>query len=250
MPNDIYIKYLPVVDSTNNYLRCAREELFSEAGDARIVAVYAGEQTAGRGQRGNVWCSAGNENLLLSLLLRPGVVAVKEQFLLSQVMALAVNEAMCALGVDSVIKWPNDIYVGKRKLAGILVELDYAGDMIESAIVGVGVNVNQTLFPVMDKIPVSLSLLTGQRYDVRAVLDVFLASFVSYYGMLEGGEVEKIVAEYKKHLLGYGTSMRYKDASSVFDAVISDVQGDGALCLKREGGVLSRYYFKEVELLL
>ena len=250
MANDFYIKYLPVVDSTNNYLRYEREGLLSEAGDAKIIAVYAGEQTSGRGQRGNVWYSAGDENLLLSLLVPPSAVTVKEQFYLSQAIALAVNDAMHACGVNSVIKWPNDIYVGNRKLAGILVELDYAGDMIDCAIVGVGINVNQSQFPAMDKIPTSLFLLTGKDFDIEIVLKSLLTSFQYYYNMLENGETLKIAAEYKKYLVGYGKMLRYRDSFSIFNAVVKDVEGDGALCLERESGELSRYYFKEVELLL
>lgn len=250
MANDFYIKYLPVVDSTNNYLRYEREVLLPEAGDAKIIAVYAGEQTSGRGQRGNVWYSAGDENLLLSFLVRPGAIPVKEQFLLSQMIALAVNRTMHAYGVESVIKWPNDIYVENRKLAGILVELDYAGDMIDSAIIGVGINVNQVKFPVMDKIPTSLSLLTGTVFDVKAVLDSLLTSFLYYYDMLEKGNFSNLVEEYKEKLLGFGEILRYKDENSTFDATVKDIQSDGALCLERENGEISRYYFKEVELLL
>lgn len=250
MPNDVYIKYLSVVDSTNSYLRYEREALLSEAGDAKVIALYAGKQTAGRGQRENVWYSNGDENLLLSILVSPNAFPVKEQFLLSQMIALAVNSAMHAYGVDSVIKWPNDIYVGNRKLAGILVELDYAGDMIDSAIIGVGINVNQANFPAMDKIPTSLSLLTGNVFDVKAVLDSLLTSFLYYYDMLEKGNLLNIIEEYKENLLGFGETLRYKDANSIFDAIVKDVQGDGALWLERESGELSRYYFKEVELLL
>ena len=250
MANDFYIKYLPVVDSTNSYLRYAREELLSEAGDAKIIAVYAGEQTAGRGQRGNVWHSKGNENLLFSLLLHPSSIAVKEQFLLSQIIALAVNRTMRAYGVESVIKWPNDIYVGNKKLAGILVELDYAGGMIDYAIVGVGVNVNQVQFPAMDKIPTSLSLLAGKVFDVKTVLNSLLTLFLYYYDMLEKGNFSNLVEEYKEKLLGFGEILRYKDENSTFDATVKDIQSDGALCLERENGEISRYYFKEVELLL
>ena len=250
MPNDIYVKYLPVVDSTNDYLRHERGNLLEEAGDARVVAVYAGRQTAGRGQRGNVWHSRDGENLLLSMLVRPRSLPVKGQFLLSQAVALAVNEAMHACGIDSVVKWPNDLYVGNRKVAGVLVELNCEGGMVSDAIVGVGVNVNQTEFPVMDKIPVSISMLTGRTFDVGEVLDVLLASFVRYYEMLEQGDGPVIEARYKENLLGFGTVMRYRDAGSVFDAAITDVQGDGALSLERGDGTVSRYYFKEVELLL
>lgn len=250
MANDIYIKYLPAVDSTNSYLRYGREALSAEAGDARFIVVYAGEQSAGRGQRGNVWHSGKGENLLLSLLVRPRFLPVRNQFLLSQAIALAVNATMHAYGIESAIKWPNDIYVGNRKVAGILVELDCEGEAVECAVVGVGVNVNQTAFPAMEKIPVSLSLLTGRCHDVKEVLDLLLSSFVHYYGMLENGEAAKVVEEYRCNLMGYGVTMRYRDAVSVFDAVVKDVLGDGALCLEKVGGGLSQFYFKEVELLL
>lgn len=250
MANDIYIKYLPAVDSTNSYLRYGREALQAEAGGARIIAVYAGEQSAGRGQRGNVWHSEKDENLLMSLLVHPHFLPVKNQFLLSQAVALAVNATMHAYGVESVIKWPNDIYVGSRKVAGVLVELDYGGEAVESAVIGVGVNVNQTEFPAMDKVPVSVSLLTGRSYDIEEVLGLLLSSFVHYYDMLENGEAARLVEEYKSNLMGYGCTMRYKDAVSAFDAVVKDVQGDGALCLEKVGSGLSLYYFKEVELVL
>ena len=149
-----YIIGLDTVDSTNRYLRDEADVLWNEcAAEKRFVVVVAGHQTAGRGQRGNKWCSNAGENLLFSILVRPGEqLRVDKQFSLSQVVALSLHDTMRCYGIDAKLKWPNDIYVENRKLAGILVELDYSGAFVEQAIIGIGINVNQELFPEMDRI--------------------------------------------------------------------------------------------------
>lgn len=248
--SSLYIKRFAVIDSTNAYARRNASGLWAAAGAARVVVVYADEQTAGRGQRGNVWQSAAGENLLATIMVRPASLPVVSQFALSQVIALAVREAVSKFGIEASLKWPNDIYVGNRKLAGILVELDYSGPFVEQAVIGVGLNVNQSAFAPMDKVPVSMKMLQGSTFDVENVLSALLETFAHYYSLLCSGEYDVLSAEYKKHLLGYDCVMRYRDAVSEFDAVIADVEGSGHLVLKRVSGTLSRYAFKEVELLL
>lgn len=247
----ILIKRLDIVDSTNRYARDEADALWAAAGDRDIVAVTAAHQTAGRGQRGNVWQSQSSSNLLLSILVRPGAaLEVGNQFLLSQAVAVAMHGAMKEFGIDVKLKWPNDIYVGNRKLAGILVELDYSGRCVEQAIIGIGLNVNQTEFPSMDRVPVSMRMLLGNDVAVDNTLVSVLGSFEHYYRMLLGGESEAITREYRSLLLGFGEERRYIDAGGEFTAVIEGVEPTGALLLRRCDGTLSRYMFKEVEQLM
>lgn len=242
----IYIKRLDVVDSTNRYIRDEADNLWVDGKE--IVAVTARHQTAGRGQRGNVWSSKDGENLLLSMLVRPGnSLEVANQFLLSQAVAVSLHAAMKCYGIETRLKWPNDIYVGNRKLAGILVELDYSGAFVEQAIVGIGLNVNQTEFPPMDRVPVSMKMLLDKDVHVDDALASVLASFEHYYGMLLGGDSGAIAREYNSLLLGLGERHRFSDADGEFTAVIEGVEPAGHLLLQRDDGTLSRYAFKEVE---
>lgn len=249
---DFFIEHLDVIDSTNTYARSNAARLWEKAGSSSVVVVYADVQTAGRGQRGNVWHSCAGENLLASIMVRPQALPAALQFALSQAVALAVCRAVALWGVEARLKWPNDIYVGDKKLAGILVELDCCGAVVEQAVMGVGLNVNQTSFVAMDKRPVSMKTLLGRALPVKDVLATLLDGFHRYYALLQGGGYVALASEYKNNLLGYRKVMRYRDVgtSSLFDAEIMDVGGDGRILLKRTDGTLSTYAFKEVELVL
>lgn len=242
----IYIKRLDLVDSTNRYLRDEADNLWVDGKD--IVAVTARHQTAGRGQRGNVWSSKDGENLLFSMLVRPGnSLEVANQFLLSQAVAVSLHAAMKCYGIETRLKWPNDIYVGNRKLAGILVELDYSGAFVEQAIIGIGLNVNQTEFPTMDRVPVSMKMLLGKDVHVEDVLRDVLCIFNRYYSEMRWGCKDAISAEYRELLSGFGEQREYVDAVGAFTAVIEGVEPTGHLLLRRSDGTLLRYAFKEVE---
>lgn len=247
---EYYIEHLDIIDSTNSYTRENAAHLWAAACGAKAIVVYAREQTAGRGQRGNVWQSQAGENLLASIVVRPVSLPVHLQFALSQAIALAVRAAMGYMNVDTQLKWPNDIYAGKRKLAGILVELDCCSELVEQAVIGVGLNVNQEQFAPMDKVPVSMKMLTGETYDVDDVLGVLLDSFSYYYSLLESGNYSLLAADYKAHLLGYKKVMRYCDAVTCFDARIVDVHSNGHLCLQCTDGSTRTYAFKDVELVI
>ncbi|MBQ5895546.1 MAG: biotin--[Bacteroidaceae bacterium] len=248
--NDSIIR-LATVDSTNRYMRDNASELWSKHGESGFVVVTAGHQTAGRGQRGNTWNSNAGENLLFSILARPGEsLKVTEQFLLSQAVALSLHEAMLHFGIETRLKWPNDIYVGKRKLAGILLELDYAGAFVEQAIIGIGVNVNQEYFPTMDRIPVSMKILQGDEFILDDVLATILDSFERYYHELESGSKELIAEKYTRLLLGVNEQRNFVYKDGCFEGTITGVERDGHLIIERNDGNTCRYAFKEVEIVL
>lgn len=245
------ITRLETIDSTNRYLRDEASRLWERHGGNGLVVVTAEHQTAGRGQRGNTWSSNAGENLLFSILVRPeNTLRVTEQFLLSQAVALSLHEAMLHFGIDTRLKWPNDIYVGKRKLAGILLELDYAGAFVEQAIIGIGVNVNQEYFPTMDRIPVSMKMLQGHEFILDDVLATILYSFERYYHELESGSKEFIAERYTRLLLGVNEQRNFVDKDGCFEGTITGVESDGQLIIHRIDGGISRYTFKEVEMIL
>ena len=240
---------LSTVDSTNRYVRDEAATLWAKSGFADgLVVVSAEHQTAGRGQRGNTWNSNAGENLLFSILIRPGeALKVAEQFLLSQTVALALHGAMKSYDIDTRLKWPNDIYVGKRKLAGVLVELDYSGTFVEQAIIGVGINVNQVLFPVMDRIPVSMKMLQRRSFVTDKILETVIGCFERNYTELCKGNTYAITAQYTGLLLGINERRSYIDADGPFEGVIEGVENDGHLLVRRADGAMSRYAFKEIE---
>ena len=249
--NNESIIRLATVDSTNRYMRDNASELWSKHGESGFVVVTARHQTAGRGQRGNTWSSNTGENLLLSILVRPGeALEVKKQFILSQAIALALHDAMKCYGVDTRLKWPNDIYVGKRKLAGILMELDYSGTFVEQAIIGIGLNVNQDTFPAMDRVPVSMKMVLKKEFAVESVLHNVLDKFKERYTQLCNSKSDAIATEYSHLLLGIGEMRTFIDSQGEFTAMIEGVESDGHLLLKRNDGNMTRYAFKEVEMVL
>ena len=225
--------------------------MWKNRGTGDFAVVTAGHQTAGRGQRGNTWNSNAGENLLFSLLVRPGeTLEVSKQFLLSQAVALSIHDAMKCYGVDTRLKWPNDIYAGNRKLAGILLELDYSGAFVEQAIIGIGLNVNQENFPPMDRKPVSMKMLREHDFILDDVLATILDLFEHYYTEMRFGNRDAIAAEYKRVLLGMDERHTFIDCNGRFGAVIQGVESDGHLILLRNDGSTGRYAFKEVEMVL
>lgn len=247
MANKVYVKHLQVVDSTNRYIREEAAHLWSTAPNAQALVVVSESQTAGRGQQGNVWHSQQGANLLLSILIHPTFLSASRQFVLSEAVALAIHRTLLFYKINSQLKWPNDIYIGNRKLAGVLVELDYSGCNVEQAIIGIGLNVNQEVFPTMDKLPVSMKILLGRPIEKDELLDTLLNSFIYFYEKLNTNEFDYIHSSYKRLLLGIGEKRLYIDANGPFESVIEDVEPDGHLLVRRSNGTLCRYAFKEIQ---
>lgn len=235
--------YLDSVDSTNAVLR--------RMNTRRNVCVFAGEQTAGRGQRGNVWHSAAGANLLMSLLWHPHGIAAPLQFALSEAVALSICGLLDGHGVDATVKWPNDIYVGHRKICGILIENGVSA-VVESSIIGIGLNINQTEFPAALPNPVSLRLLTGAVTDVASVAGALLGQLEELLPQAgsEEGRCVLHTAYMSRLYRNDGEPHLYRDSATgrEFHATIAGVEPTGHLLLRREdSSVTQRYAFKEVE---
>ena len=132
---------LDSVDSTNNYALSMKGTLPFKEG----LVVTANYQTSGNGQRGRFWEGWIGDNLLISVVIEPNIPA-KDQFSLSQCVALALYDFFTLYSIDVSVKWPNDILVAKQKIAGILIQNILKGNKITHSVIGVGVNINQTKF--------------------------------------------------------------------------------------------------------
>ena len=228
--------HIDETDSTNHWLKEHGE------GDMVVVADY---QTAGRGCGTNTWESERGQNLLFSLLIHPTNVPVSRQFILSMAMANSIAKVVSGYVNDVSVKWPNDIYVGDRKICGVLIENRLQGSVIKDCIIGVGLNVNQLCFESDAPNPVSLANLTARMFDLSQLLQQLLAAFEAELSDLDGTRSRYMTRLYRRK--GF---YRYRDAQSEFDAELVTVEDDGHLVLRPIDGYIRRYAFKEVSFII
>lgn len=239
------IIHLSETDSTNRYLRD-----YKPADDEQMTVITADFQTFGRGQGVNTWESERGKNLLFSMLIHPTMVPVARQFLLSEVIALALYDALSSILEDVMIKWPNDIYVGDRKICGTLIENSLAGGHIKNCIFGTGIDVNQQEFKSDAPNPVSIFQLLGHETDRDTLLDKVLKAFEKYYFMLENGDYADISALYHESLYRRKGYYRYRDQQGEFEGALVEVEDDGHLILHDKQGLIRSYAFKEIEYII
>lgn len=238
---------LEEVSSTNAYLR---ERLHTLCAPVAVTAKY---QTAGRGQRGNTWYSDSGANLLFSLLFRPAVdIHPRDQFSLSMAVSLAVTDMLADHDIHACVKWPNDIYVGDNKIAGILIENGFTGPRIEWSITGIGLNVNQTSFPAGIPNPVSMKQIKGSTYDTVILSEKLSHHLIQRLDTVEG-YLQDAMDEYKSCLWrndGEFHPFIDTDSGEQFSARIHDVESSGMLVVEDGPGNLRKYFFKEVSFVL
>lgn len=227
-------------DSTNDMLQ------HTEVPDDTCVVAVADYQTAGRGQAGNRWESEHSKNLLFSMAVRPSPMPVNRQFVLSMAHAIALKEALDKYGIKVLLKWPNDIYVGNRKLGGTLIELSVAEGGLKKCIFGTGINVNQTVFVGDAPNPVSLKQLLGTDIDRQTLLDDILRAFETCYHRVEEQDYEYIQSRYHASLYRRNGYHPYQDRNGIFEARLIEVAQNGIITLQGRNGQNRQYAFKEV----
>ncbi|MDR2806300.1 MAG: biotin--[acetyl-CoA-carboxylase] ligase [Dysgonamonadaceae bacterium] len=236
------------VDSTNRLMKELTGNPMTKTLEEGATLI-ADEQTAGRGQKGAFWEAESGKNLTCSMVFYPDFLALERHFLLSEVVALGVKEALDSVadGLQPfAIKWPNDIYYENRKIAGILIENDLMNRQIIRSIVGVGVNVNQEVFTSDAPNPVSLKLLLGKSVSLNELLEKMHQKIMQGYRKLKDEDFESISAAYHAALYRKTGFYLYKDKQGYFDAQIQSVSDDGFLYLQTAQGEVRRYAFKEV----
>ena len=240
---------LPYTPSTNSWAK----EHATQLSHGDIVVTPC--QTAGRGQRGNTWEAAPGKNLTFSILLRPERIPPSGQFLISEIVSLSVagivTEALASAGchMPVKVKWPNDIYVGNRKIAGILIEHSICGQNIGHTIAGIGLNVNQTEFLSDAPNPVSMAQLAHREFELNPLMNSIADAVVR---QLQNPSREAIHSNYHRllwrnngneHLFSTPDGERFK-------AAIDRVEETGLLSLQLTDGTLRQFAFKEVAFIL
>lgn len=273
MEKNVDIKWYQTIDSTNT--QAAREMANAAEGTVWI----ADFQTAGRGQRGNKWESKPAENLTFSILFKPTFLSPAQQFAISEVTALGVCRYLCSKGLPAQIKWPNDIYIGNKKICGMLIEHSISGDKLSASIIGIGLNLNQREFMSDAPNPTSLLLETEAlasagaasaavpdgTYDRREELSSLLGYIFTAYEELEEGFAKELNQEYIDCLYRFNQWHQFIEidanapadmpaekmaAGRTITARITGVDPYGCVILEHQDGSVQTYPFKGIRYVL
>jgi BirA family biotin operon repressor/biotin-[acetyl-CoA-carboxylase] ligase len=235
---------LHTTESTNNYAMGLVHEGLAQHG----TAVFAHAQTQGRGQRTKEWLSEPGKNIALTLIIEPKGLNLSESFLLSMAIATAVQQSVTNyLGDYVTIKWPNDIYWRDRKAGGILIENVFQGSNWKYALVGIGLNINQTHFPGLNNKAVSFKQVTGKDFEPVALAKELCALANDWFLKLINNP-PSIIESYKGSLYKLNEPVRLRKGTRVFSAVIKDVTTAGELVVQH--AMEERFNVGEVEWLI
>jgi len=218
------------------------------------MAVFTHEQTAGKGQRGKKWTSQKDLNIALSILLNPYPLSVPDQFKLSVCIAVSACDFFSKYaGDETKVKWPNDIYWRDRKAGGILIEnIVQSGQSAvgswQWAIIGIGININQTDFDPDLPNPVSLKQITGKIHEPIDLAKELCSIIEKNYQLLIAGNFMTLFNKYQIHLYKKDEKVKLKKGTRVFETTIKEVSVTGQLVTQHS--IEERFEFGEVEWIL
>ncbi|MCF6352767.1 MAG: biotin--[acetyl-CoA-carboxylase] ligase [Cyclobacteriaceae bacterium] len=224
------VHYLPSCHSTNEIAANLLKEGFKEGG-----VIITDNQAAGLGQRGNVWETEPYKNLTFSLVLKPAFLPIAEQFLLTQVISISLVQVIQSHISSLVkIKWPNDIYVGNKKIAGILIQNVVKGKEIEHSIIGIGLNVNQINFGFLNA--TSLLKITNSQVELSLIFREVLEAISKNYEGLKNRNERVLNTEYLEYLFGLDEERKFR-AKNEFSGKIIGIDPLGRLLIETSTGV-------------
>ena len=245
-----HLIFLHEVDSTNTYAT----NLLKNINIAEGAIISTDNQTQGKGQRGAVWNSEIGSNITISCILKPHFLSIKHTFYLSKITALAIYDLLTELlpisQFDIKIKWPNDILVNQKKIAGILIENNFNRDLLQYSVIGIGVNVNQVEFKDLQYSASSLKILTGQVFNKNDVLERLCQHIEKWYLKLKALNYLEIDEQYLSKLFGLNQLCLFADIEKEFYATVVGINSDGKLILQHTDDNLHYYEVKEIRLIL
>lgn len=236
------VDWIESCPSTNSYLgeHAARAP--------RGYTVAARVQSAGRGQRGNSWEAEPYKNLTFSILLKPDNFPAARQFELSMLVAIAVAETIDSIigPHEALVKWPNDIYIGDKKICGILIENSLQGQFLQYAIAGIGININQHTFLSDAPNPVSITQITGRQYDLDTLITIF-ADAVDNAVHNYDNNTDALLERFRARLWRATGAHPFREpGGQPFIAEIRAISPQGPLTLSNN----KTYNFKEIQFIL
>lgn len=233
---------LDCVDSTNNYAMA----MVQKGQNANEKAVFAMQQTAGKGRREKIWRSNKGENILLSIPIKMNWLPVSQQFSLSAAVALACFDLLSQFVLANLfIKWPNDLFINDKKTGGILIETILRGNNWQWAIIGVGMNINQQVFEELPYAATSLKLETGSTFDVLKLAEELHQLVLKRITELKTIGFITLLQEYNRHLYAAGRKVKLKKQNVLFETTIAGVSATGQLITM--DSIERRFDFDEVE---
>jgi len=240
---------LDELSSTNDYLKELLSNIKPLAEGTAIMARY---QTKGRGQRGSSWLTAKDENLTFSFLLYPDNLAGDETFRLNMLICLGIQQALAQYNINATVKWPNDIYVQDKKIAGILIENKLKGGIVRSSIIGVGINVNQRSFPaaIAEK---ATSLLLETQAEAPLVIEEFcvniLDQILHHYQTQSTQDAKEILSAYNNELYRRGVPAKFLVQEKEQTGCILGVNMQGKLAVDM-GERVEHFDLKEISFII
>lgn len=237
------ILYLDEVDSTNTAAKKAAEN-----GAAHGTLVVSERQTGGKGRRGRVWDSPRGTGIFMTLILRPEMAPVHAS-MLTLVAALAVAGGIkeCT-GTSSLIKWPNDIVMGGKKVCGILTEMSADPDCINYVAVGIGINVNREEFPEeIREVAASIFTETGKKTKRSLLISAVMAAFERYYEIfMKTADMSGLLEEYNGKLANCGRTVRVLDPAGEYSGTAIGIDREGELLVEMGDRTVRRVLSGEV----
>ena len=242
----LHYHHFEQIDSTNAFLQRQQSE-----SDIRNWVVSADEQTAGKGMGSNSWESEVRKNLTFSLAVDMGFLPAERQFLLSEAVPLGIVEVLDKLlpAEKLSIKWPNDIYYGNRKLAGILINSTIKANMMDISIIGIGLNVNQMQFQDWPTHPISMKMITGKDYDLQPLLEQIAEHIIIKVEQLKS-DPNSIEQAYLKRLFRYRTWADYEVGGKALRLFMTGIDQFGRLQLVDEQQTFYTFDIKEIKFVL
>lgn len=220
--------------STNGYAA----ELLAKSRPIKGTVISTFRQTAGRGQIGSHWESEPDKNIALSIILYPVFLLPLHQFYLNMAVSIAIRDVIAKYTEKSVkIKWPNDIYVETRKISGILIQNSLAANILQASIIGVGINVNQTIFSENAPNATSLALETENTFSLYDILEDLCQQVEQRYLTLKNStNNDQLRTLYLSHLYRFGEAASYQKVDgTLFTGTITGISESGKLIVENNG---------------
>ena len=232
------------LESTNQYAL----DLISKSKPIEGTVISTFNQTKGRGQIGSNWESSVDKNITISLILYPTFVAIQQQFILNQIISLAVKDWLLNHTSKVVkVKWPNDIYINDKKIAGILIQNSISGKKIGSTVIGMGININQESFPKDLPNATSLHIETNQSFDLNNLIEELCFYLEVRYLQLKQNQLQKINQDYLRSLYKYQEVASFEriETGEIFTGMIQGISSYGKLQIEHNKG-LEEFDLKEI----